>query len=135
VVVKPGFLAPLLEPGAAPAVIRHAGTGAIIADRIEAAFDSASRRRGLLGRDGLPPGAALVIAPTNAVHTFAMRFSIDVVFVRRDGIVVKVRHAMPRARIAAALRASAVIELPAGTAERAGLRAGDRIEVVRGVGS
>jgi uncharacterized membrane protein (UPF0127 family) len=133
--VKPGFLAPLLDPSGGPLVLRHAGTGAIVADRLEAALDSASRRKGLLGRDGLPPGAGLVIAPSNAVHTFSMRFAIDVVFVRRSGEVAKVRHSMPRGRMAAALMAFAVIELPAGTAERTGIRAGDRLEVVPAVRS
>jgi uncharacterized membrane protein (UPF0127 family) len=127
--MKPGFLAPLLDPSRGPLVLRHAGTGAIVADALEAALDSASRRKGLLGRDGLPEGAALVIAPTNAVHTFAMRFPIDVVFVRRSGVVAKVRHAMPRGRMSASLLAFAVIELPAGAAGRAGVRAGDRLEL------
>lgn len=104
-----------------------------MADHLEAALDSASRRKGLLGREGLPPGAGLVIAPSNAVHTFSMRFAIDVVFVRRTGVVAKVRHSMPRARIAAAFMAFAVIELPAGTAERTGVRAGDRLEIVPAV--
>lgn len=126
--MNPGFLAPLLAPSE-PLAIRHATTGAIVADKVETAFDSESRRRGLLGRDGLPEGAALVIAPSNAVHTFSMRFPIDVVFVRRSGEVAKVRHAMPRGRMSASLGAFAVIELPAGTAERVSLHAGDRLEV------
>jgi hypothetical protein len=131
--MKPGFLAPLLEPSGDSLVLRHAGTGALVADRLEAALDSASRRKGLLGRDGLPPGAALVIAPTNAIHTFAMRFPIDVVFVRRSGVVTKVRHSMPRSRMSGSLLAFAVIELPAGAAGQAGIRAGDRLELVRRV--
>jgi uncharacterized membrane protein (UPF0127 family) len=132
--MNPGFLAPLLkDSAAAPLVLRHAGTGAIVADRLEAALDSASRRKGLLGRDGLPAGSALIIAPSNAVHTFSMRFPIDVVFVRKTGQVAKIRAHMPKGRIAAALRAFAVIELPAGAADAAGIRPGDRLEVVPAV--
>lgn len=131
--MNPGFLAPLVTRGDEPLVLRHAGTGAVVADRLEAAFDSATRRKGLLGRDGLPHGAALVIAPSNAVHTFSMRFAIDVVFVRRSGEVVKVRPSMARGRIAVALMAFAVIELPAGAAGRSGVRAGDRLEIVPAV--
>jgi len=131
--MRAGFLAPLVDQPSGALVLRHAGTGAIVADRLEAALDSASRRKGLLGRDGLPPGSALVIAPSNAVHTFSMRFPIDVVFVRKTGQVAKVRAHMPRGRIAAAFRAFAVIELPAGAAEAAGVRPGDRLEVVPAV--
>jgi uncharacterized membrane protein (UPF0127 family) len=110
-------------------VLRNAVNGEVVADQLEAAFDSASRRKGLLGRDGLPPGAALVIAPSNAVHTFSMRFAIDVVFVRRNGVVTKVRHAMPRGRMTASLGAFAVIELPAGTALRTGVVPGVALEL------
>ena len=131
--MKPGFLAPLLVRPPVPLVLRHAGTGMIVADQLEPALDSASRRKGLLGRDGLAAGAALIIAPSNAVHTFSMRFPIDVVFVRRSGEVTKVRAAMPRGRITAALRAFAVIELPAGAAAAAGVRPGDRLEIVAAV--
>jgi uncharacterized membrane protein (UPF0127 family) len=94
---------------------------------VEPAFDSDRRRRGLLGRDGMPPGSAIVIAPSNAVHTFFMKFPIDVIFVRRDGRVLKVRRGMPAGRVAAALTAFAVIETGAGGAERAGIQPGDLI--------
>jgi uncharacterized membrane protein (UPF0127 family) len=59
-----------------------------------------------------------------------MKFPIDVVFAARDGRVVKVRAAVPRGRIAVAWGAFAVIELAAGEAGRAGLRRGDRVELV-----
>ncbi len=52
---------------------------------LEVAVDSATRKKGLLGREGLADGGGLVIAPTNAVHTFFMRFPIDIVFVSRAG--------------------------------------------------
>jgi uncharacterized membrane protein (UPF0127 family) len=96
-------------------VLENITTGRIVADRILTAFDSASRRRGLLGRDGLPAGSALIIAPSNAVHTFFMRFPIDILFVGRDGRVIKVRSTVSPWRITASLRAFAVIELAAGS--------------------
>ena len=124
---RSGFLAPLVGCPAGPFQLRNVRTGQILADAVEPAFDAERRRRGLLGRTGLPDGAAIVIAPSNAVHTFFMKFPIDVVFVRRDGTVVKVRRDMPAGRIAAAFSAFAVIETAAGGAERAGVRPGDRI--------
>ncbi len=102
-----------------------------MATRVLAAVDSATRRRGLLGRDGLEPGEAMVIAPTSAVHTFWMRFPIDVAFVRKDGTVVKTREAVAPWRIAGAIGAYCVIELEAGALARHGTRAGDELEVVR----
>jgi uncharacterized protein len=123
------FLEPLLKgdtPRLALSIDRPTGATAL-ATTVEAAVDSASRKRGLLGRDALAPGAALVIAPSNGIHTFFMRFAIDVVFVARDGRVVKIARAVKPWRASLALRAFAVVELAAGAADRAGLRVGDRL--------
>ena len=97
------------------------------------AFDSPSRRRGLLGRDSLADGAALIIAPSSAVHTFRMQFPIDLIYARRDGRVLKVREAVPPNRMSGAWGAFAVIELPAGTIARVGLQTGDRLTIRPGV--
>ena len=123
----PSFLDPLLRPGATTYVLENTRTRITLAERLLTAFDSASRRRGLLGRDGLPPGTALIIAPSNAVHTFFMRFPIDVAFVARNGRVIKVRPAVPPWRATASLRGFTVIEFPAGTLERSGTVAGDHL--------
>jgi len=121
-----GFLAPLLRD-AAPASLVNETRGTLVAGRLLTAFDSASRKRGLLGRDGLPDDCALVIAPCSGVHTFFMRFPIDVLFVSRDGRVRKTRRAMAPWRIAVAVGGFAVIEAPAGTIERTGSSPGDRV--------
>jgi uncharacterized membrane protein (UPF0127 family) len=123
------FLASLLKPQTGAPSLWIENREAILATTLETAFDSASRRTGLLGRDGLADGVALVIAPCSAVHTFAMRFPIDVIFARKDGRVLKVRHNMPAARLSASLGAFAVIEMCAGSAERAHLNVGDRLVV------
>lgn len=122
---RPHFLEPLLRPGAPPMVLRSTRNGVVLANVVEAAVTSDARRKGLLGRDVLQPGHALVIAPTNLVHTFAMRFSIDIVFVRRDGTVLKVSPAVPARRIAGAWGGFAVIEMASGSAAGADVRAGD----------
>jgi hypothetical protein len=108
-------------------VLRHARGNNAIATRIEPAFDSASRRRGLLGRTAFAEGAALIIAPCNSIHTFFMRMAIDVVFVSRGGEVLKTYSDLPAWRIAFALRAFAAIELPSGTVERSDTRRGDQL--------
>lgn len=119
------FLLPVLGPGAWG--LRVARTGVRLVTHLEIAGGSAARRTGLLGRDGLPAGHALIIAPCQAVHTFGMRFPIDVVGVDRAGRVVTVKVNVPRSRIAVSFRAFAIVELPAGSCAVAGLRIGDRL--------
>jgi uncharacterized membrane protein (UPF0127 family) len=126
---RANYLQPLRQPSAEPRTLWNTRTGLPLATVLEAAFDSASRRKGLLGRDGLGQGHGLVIAPTNLVHTFAMRFPIDILFTARDGRVLKVRRAVPRGRIAGAFGGFAVVELPAGEAAASGTEPGDTLEV------
>jgi len=101
-----------------------------VATVLELAGDSASRNRGLLGRSGLPAEQALILAPSSVVHTFFMQFPIDILFVARDGQVLKVRHAVPARRIVGRLGAFAVIELAAHALNQSQTRAGDRLSVV-----
>jgi uncharacterized membrane protein (UPF0127 family) len=123
------FLHPIIARPRSGAMILHDGTGVPIATTVESAFDSDTRRRGLLGRDGLPPRHAMVIAPTNAIHTWFMRFAIDVVFAAKDGTVVGLRRALRPWRIAVAPRAFCAIELQAGSIDRDAIAVGDRLRV------
>lgn len=86
-----------------------------IADRVLVAGAGTDRRKGLLGRDGLATGEGLWIVPCEAVHTFGMRFPIDLVYLDRQKRIVKVRSNVGPWRISGCLRAHSVIELPAGT--------------------
>lgn len=129
---RPHFLQPFFDPAAAVRVLWNSRSNRAVATSVEAAFEAADRRRGLLGRDGLEPGHALVIAPTNLVHTFAMRFAIDILFVARDGRVLKAARAVSPRRISGALGAFAVVELAAGQLDLSDTRAGDAIRVSAG---
>ena len=102
----------------------------VLASRIETAFDSATRRKGLLGRNSLAEGDALIIAPCNSIHTFFMRFPLDAAFVARDGALVSISHVVHPWRIRFALRAFAVVELPAGTLEHLDTRVGDALRLI-----
>lgn len=119
------FLLPLIRYSDRAYELKNARTGRLIAQTVIPAFDSDARRKGLLGRDSFEEGSAMVIAPSNAIHTFWMRFPIDALFVRRDGVVVKVRRSIPSWRAVGALGAYAVIELPAGTLAADDVRVGD----------
>lgn len=90
--------------------LKNLTTGAILAPTLIPAFDRQSRNQGLLGRDGLPQGSALVLAPCSGVHTWFMRFPLDILFVSRTGHVLKVRRAVGPWRIAVGLGAFAVVE-------------------------
>lgn len=102
-------------------------TGVTIAEA-EVAATSTSRRRGLLGRNGLDVGHGLLITPCGSVHTFFMRFPIDVVFLDRDRRVRKVVERLRPGRLAwGGWRAWQTLELAAGAIAAAGLRRGDRL--------
>jgi uncharacterized protein len=119
------FLGPLFRGDAHRYVLENTRNTEIVADHLLTAFESTGRNRGLLGRDSLDAGTAMILAPCTAVHTFFMRFSIDIAFVTRDGRVIKVRAAVAPWRMAAALGAFAVIELPAGSLGRSNTVRGD----------
>jgi uncharacterized membrane protein (UPF0127 family) len=123
------FLDPLLRSGGSSLALTNTRHNRIVARTLLTAFDSKSRRQGLLRHDFLPEDSALIIAPSNAIHTFFMRFVIDVAFVAKDGRVVKLRRDMPPRRIAAAWRAFAVIELAAGALTRTDTRPGDTLQI------
>jgi uncharacterized membrane protein (UPF0127 family) len=109
--------------------------GTILAAQLEKAHTAAARNKGLLGREGLSPGEGLWIAPCESVHTFLMRFPIDLIYLDRKLRVKKVRHSVPPWRMSACLTAHSVLELPAGTAAATQTRRGDQVEIAPAVAS
>jgi len=98
-----------------------------LATMVEIAATRRTRRRGLLGRDGMNEASAMLLAPCAAVHTAGMRFAIDVVFVDRQGFAVKIVRNMRPWRIALAAGGRAVIEMAAGSLGREQVLPGDRL--------
>ena len=125
----PSFLSPILREAHYVGVLRNSRNDQILASRLETAFDSRTRRRGLLGRSTFEEDAALIIAPCSSIHTFFMRMAIDVVFAARDGRVLKTYSTLPAWRIGFAAGALAAIELPPGTVARSETRRGDVLEL------
>jgi uncharacterized membrane protein (UPF0127 family) len=103
----------------------------LIADRADVADTSDKRRRGLLKHTGLEPGEGLWIAPCEAVHTFGMKFEIDVVYLDKKKRVLKIRESMKLRRLSACLRAHSVLELPAGQSKATQTSVGDELEFER----
>jgi uncharacterized membrane protein (UPF0127 family) len=104
-------------------------SGRLVCERCVVADKTLPRMKGLLGRSSLASGEGLLIRPAPSVHTFFMRFAIDVVFLSRDGDVLKLARSVRPWRARSCRRAYAVLELAAGEAERRGLAAGDRLEL------
>jgi uncharacterized membrane protein (UPF0127 family) len=102
--------------------------GTVLATRLEVADSGSKRTKGLLGRDRLATGEGLWIVPCESVHTFFMRFPIDLVYLDRKNQIRKVRSAVRPWRVSACLSAHSVIELPAGTILKTETAVGDTLE-------
>ena len=94
-----------------------------------AVADSFWRRlRGLLGRSGLEPGEGLVIVPCTSVHMLGMKFPLDVLFLHRDGTILKQLSDLQPGQFGPLVwRSHLAVELPAGTIAATGTVPGDRI--------
>lgn len=103
-------------------------SGRELADKLCVAESILSRTRGLLGRKTLAPGEGLLLRPCTGVHTFFMKFPIDVVFLDKDNLVIEVvQHLQPHRVTKVLLASASVIELPAGTAPATGTAVGNEI--------
>jgi uncharacterized membrane protein (UPF0127 family) len=89
-------------------------TGGVVCERCVMATNAALRLRGLLGRKELPAGEGILLRPCGSVHTFFMRFPIDVVFCDRDLRVLAVAAEVPKWRVRGQRGAKVAIELAAG---------------------
>jgi uncharacterized membrane protein (UPF0127 family) len=110
-------------------LIRNQTRGTVLGDAVDLADTSEKRRTGLLKHERLEPGHGLWIVPCESVHTFFMKFPIDLVYVDKRHKVRKVRHSVAPWRMSACLLAHSVIELPAGTAKQSGTQPGDELAV------
>ncbi|WP_051831988.1 DUF192 domain-containing protein [Streptomyces katrae] len=95
---------------------------------LEIAASYRARTRGLLGRDGIP-GAALLLTPAGSVHTFRMRFAIDVAYLDRRLRVIALTT-MPPGRLGLPrLRSRHVLEAEAGAMAAWGLQIGSQLHI------
>ncbi|WP_137993619.1 DUF192 domain-containing protein [Streptomyces vilmorinianum] len=94
---------------------------------LEIAASYRSRRRGLLGRDGIT--GALLLTPANSIHTFGMRFAIDVAYLDRAFRVLDVVTMRPGRLGMLRLRARHVLEAEGGAMAGWGLWPGAEVRV------
>ncbi|HUK17536.1 MAG TPA: DUF192 domain-containing protein [Bryobacteraceae bacterium] len=105
---------------------------AYLATQLRVAASHWSRLRGLMGAraENFSAGQGLWIVPSRGVHTFAMRFAIDVVYLDRDKVVVHLEPNLQPWRLAPVrLRATSVLELPDNTLRSTSTAVGDQIEI------
>jgi uncharacterized protein len=109
-------------------IARNINLNSVIADQVGVAATRAARRTGLLKHERLEPGEALWIVPSRGVHTFGMKFTIDVIALDECGVIIDCVHDMKPWRIRLPRRGTAgVLELPAGRVAASGTELGHRI--------
>lgn len=108
-------------------LVRNQTRNTILAQAADVADTSAKRRTGLLKHERLDPGQGLFIVPCESVHSFFMKFAIDLVYLDRKRRVRKIRKNMVPWRISACLSAHSVLELPEGTIAGSATGMGDQL--------
>lgn len=98
-----------------------------IGSKIRVADSFFTRLVGLLATKSLKPGEGLMIKPCASIHTFGMRYPIDVVFVDASHTVVEIAADLMPGCLAVSRDAAYVIELPQGTAATTLTQIGDKL--------
>jgi uncharacterized membrane protein (UPF0127 family) len=102
----------------------------ILGERVSIAATTVRRMVGLLGKPHFDPGTGMLIVPSQAIHTVAMHFAIDFIFLDRDWRVVSLRRAMPPFRITGLhWNARCVLELSTGVIATTATAIGDQLEI------
>jgi uncharacterized membrane protein (UPF0127 family) len=101
--------------------------GRVVCEQLLVAARPLQRLRGLLGRRSLPEAEGILLRPAGSIHTYFMRFPIDVVFLDRDLVVVGIEPELAPWRMAGRRGAKSVVELAAGQCERRGIAVGDHL--------
>lgn len=114
-------------------LVKNLNRDSVVTTVADIADTSQKRRTGLLKHTHLAAGEGLWIVPCEAVHTFGMKFPIDVLYLSKQKKVLKIRDNMVKRRMSICLRAHSVLELPAGRAAETGTVVGDQLEFTKQV--
>ncbi len=108
--------------------IFNVAKGAVIARQAKLTVSFGQRMKGLLGQDSLAANEALILKPCSSIHTFFMRFAIDVLFLDKNMQIVRLIQNMPPNRLSPIVWASKMaIELPAGKISQTNTQVGDKV--------
>lgn len=105
-------------------------SGDVLCRHCEIADSPLTRAKGLLGRSSLAEDQGMLLA-TSAIHTYFMRFPLDLVFLDQNFVVVRTVQSVKPWRVAIDRRARSVVELAAGVVESAGVTEGEQVSLVR----
>jgi len=109
---------------------RNLKSGKELSNNVIVSDDLFKRMRGLLGKRELPAGEALWIKPCMSIHTFFMKFPIDVVFLdKRNSVIATMKNMQPNRMTRLYPKAASVLELPAGTIDETSTEVGDKIDL------
>lgn len=112
-------------------LVRNQTRNTLLAESAEVADTPSKRNTGLLKHQRLDPGHGMWIVPCKAVHSFWMKFAIDLVYLDRRKRVRKVRPSLVPWRLSGCLPAYSVLELPVGVIESSGTQPGDQLILER----
>lgn len=101
----------------------------VLVSRLYIAQTFWSRLKGLLGTSELTAGEGLLIRPCSSIHTFGMRYPIDVLFLSSELKVLKIVHSIPAMRAACCWGSAVALELPVGTAVKTNTRVGHYLAI------
>ena len=107
--------------------LRNLTRGTVLGEAIDVADTSEKRTTGLLKHTELRAGEGLWIVPCEGVHTFFMKFALDLLYIDRKHVVRKTVSNVPPWRLSMCLPAHSIVELPAGAIAPSDTRRGDQL--------
>ncbi len=107
--------------------IRVATTERLLLEHARKTETILERTRGLLGCQELEQGEGLLLTPCNSIHTFFMKFSLDIIFLNRGGTIVKMIESLTPWKVSGCWASTAVLEVSAGLISNTGLQIGDQL--------
>ncbi|RKQ33297.1 DUF192 domain-containing protein [Oceanobacillus halophilus] len=106
----------------------NVNTDQMIADDVKSAYTFMSRFKGLMMKKSIAENAGLHISPCSSIHTFFMKFSIDIIYLNQNNEIVGIEESLEPGKIGKRFAdAKSVIELPAGTHKRTSTVIGQKV--------
>jgi uncharacterized protein len=104
--------------------------GNVLAEDLQEAYRFFKRLKGLMFTAELPIGRAMHLQPCQSVHTFFMKYDIDVIYLNKEMTIVEITHAMKPSKVGKLVKkAHSVIELPAGTVSATDTQVGHVLQI------